>query len=91
MPLPAEHLKSIVDHDGAVILDIPRDTMLTLNPTAGYVWERLCAGRSVDEIIQELAEDTRADIECVDRDVRAFIDELKERHLFKAHADSAHD
>lgn len=91
MPLPAEHLKSIVDHDGAVILDIPRDTMLTLNPTAGYVWERLCAGRTVDEIVQELASDTQSNPETVDRDVRSFIDELKTRHMFKAQAGPFHD
>lgn len=36
MPIPGDHLRSIVDHDGAVILDIDHDAMLTLNATGGY-------------------------------------------------------
>jgi hypothetical protein len=35
MLAPAAHLRSIIDHDGAVILDIEHDAMLTLNSTGG--------------------------------------------------------
>jgi hypothetical protein len=84
MPLPAEHLKSIVDHDGAVILDIDHDAMLTLNPIGGYVWEKLQQGRLIEEIVRELATETGTDPTTVDRDVRAFVDDLKSRHLFAA-------
>jgi hypothetical protein len=82
MPAPAAHLRSIIDHDGAVILDIEHDAMLTLNSTGGYVWEKLKQGKLIDEIISELASETGADLVTVDRDVRAFIDELKSKHLF---------
>ena len=75
-------LRSVVDHDGAVILDIERNSMLTLNPTGSYVWERLQEGMQLDQIIRELARESGADLLEVDRDVRAFLDELKGRHLF---------
>ena len=84
MEIPATHLRSIVDHDGAVILDFKRDAMLTLNSTGGYVWERLRQGKLVDEIVRELASETCADHAMVDRDVQAFLDELKSKHLLVA-------
>jgi hypothetical protein len=84
MPAPAAHLRSIIDHDGAVILDIEHDAMLTLNSTGGYVWEKLKQGKLIDEIISELARETNTDPSTVDRDVHAFIDELKSKHLLTA-------
>jgi hypothetical protein len=58
--------------------------MLTLNSTGGYVWERLRQGKLVDEIVRELASETGADHAMVDRDVQAFLDELKSKHLLVA-------
>jgi len=84
MAILAAHLRSIVDHDGAVILDFKRDAMLTLNSTGGYVWERLRQGIQVDDIIRELASETGADPMIVDRDVQSFLDELKSKHLLVA-------
>jgi hypothetical protein len=84
MPAPAVHLRSIIDRDGAVILDVEHDAMLTLNSTGGYVWERLKQGKLIDEIICELARETNTDPTTVDRDVHAFIDELKSKHLLTA-------
>ena len=84
MPAPAAHLRSIIDHDGAVILDIEHDAMLTLNSTGGYVWEKLKQGKLIDEIICELAKETNTDPTTVDRDVHAFLDELKSKHLLTA-------
>ncbi|MGC2548238.1 MAG: PqqD family protein [Silvibacterium sp.] len=75
------NLRSIVDHDGAVILDISRNSMTTLNPTGAYVWERLQRGMLLDEIVAELARDTSADSTVVAVDVDAFMEELKSKHL----------
>ena len=84
MPAPAKHLRSIIDHDGAVILDIEHDAMLTLNSTGGFVWERLKQGKLIDEIVSELAAETGADPITVDRDVCAFFEDLKAKHLIRA-------
>jgi hypothetical protein len=74
-------LRSVVDHDGAVILDISGNAVTTLNPTGGYIWQRLDRGMSVDEISSELAFDTGSSQATVARDVTTFIEELKSKHL----------
>ena len=84
MPTPTPHLRSIVDHDGAVILDIECNSMMTLNATGGYVWDKLRQGLLVEDIVRELAKETMTEIAIVERDVREFLDELKSRRLFSA-------
>jgi hypothetical protein len=77
----APNLRSVVDRDGAVILDLKRGTMLTLNPTGGYIWERLQQGKLVDEIICDLTRDTGMDFSVIERDVSDFLEQLKSRHV----------
>jgi hypothetical protein len=77
-------LRSVVDRDGAVILDFERNAMLTINPTGSYVWQRLHEGMQIDEIIRELADESGTDLLQVDRDVRLFLEDLKSRHLITA-------
>lgn len=81
MQTTAPHLRSVIDQDGAVILDIEHDTMLTLSSTGGYIWERLQQGKLIDEIVRELARDTGTDLAAVDRDVHDFLEQLKSKHL----------
>jgi hypothetical protein len=75
------HLHSIIDHDGAVILDIPNNAMTTLNSTGAFVWERLQRGLSIDEIARELAKDTGIEASVVAMDIDAFMEQLKAKHL----------
>ena len=77
----APHIRSIVDHDGAVILDIPRNTMTTLDCTGAYVWERLLRGLQVEAIVRELAHDTGVEEWAVAKDVEEFMEQLKSKHL----------
>lgn len=77
----APHIRSIVDHDGAVILDIPRNAMTTLDSTGGYIWERLQRGLEVDAIVAELVRDTGADELVVVKDVEEFMEQLRSKHL----------
>ena len=75
------HLRSIVDHDSAVILNIPRNTITRLDAVGAYVWERLQMGMEVDAIVTDLARDTGADSSVVTKDVEQFMEQLKSRHL----------
>ncbi len=77
------HLHSIIDHDGAVILDIPHNTITTLSPTGAYVWERLLQGLQVAAIISELAHDTGTDELVVAEDVEEFMEQLKSKQLVR--------
>ena len=75
------NLKAIVSEDGAVILDIERDSMSTLNPTGAYVWQGLQRGETIETIIANLARETGGDHLLVERDVRAFVAELQRKQL----------
>ena len=81
MVSPAPNLKVVVNDDGAAILDIEHDSISTLNPTGAYVWQGLERGESVEDIIVSLASDTGEEFTSVERDVRDFLEELKQKHL----------
>ncbi|MGB0124999.1 MAG: PqqD family protein [Silvibacterium sp.] len=83
MPTPAARVHSVVERDGAAILDIEHGAILTLNPTGGYVWGRLKQGHSLEKIVEELANETGVEASMVNADVRAFVDQLKVRGLLE--------
>ena len=76
-------LHSVVDRDGAAILDVERGLISTLNPTGGYVWKGLERGDVVETIIANLAQETGEDVAVVERDVHEFVDDLKRRGLLQ--------
>ena len=76
------NLRSIVDHDGAVILDIKRDQFFSLNPVGSFIWEHLLKGEEVEQIARELANETGTDLSIVMADVNNFVADLKSKHLF---------
>jgi hypothetical protein len=75
------HLRSIVDHDGAVILDSSRNAMTILDATGAYIWDRLHRGMPPDSIAAELARDTGTDQRMIAKDVDVFMEQLKSKHL----------
>jgi len=81
MVSPATKLKVVVNDDGAAILDIENDSISTLNPTGAYVWQGLQRGESIDTIIASLARETGEEFALIERDVRAFIEDLNQKHL----------
>jgi 6-phosphogluconate dehydrogenase (decarboxylating) len=84
MPLPPAHLHFAVNSDGAAILDVSRNQITTLNSTAGFIWERLQQGRTVEQAIQDLALECKTDPAVVEPGVRAFVEQLKLRHLLSS-------
>lgn len=75
------NLKSVVDRDGAIILDTPNNLMTPLNSTGAYVWRGLERGMMLDDIVAQLARETNTDIAIVAVDVDRFMEQLKSRHL----------
>jgi hypothetical protein len=75
------YLKTIVDQDGAAILDIERGLISTLNPTGAHVWQGLQRGESLETIIANLAHETGEETLLVERDVREFVEDLKQKRL----------
>jgi len=81
MVSPAPNLKVVVNEDGAAILDIENDSISTLNLTGAYVWQGLQRGESIDTIIASLAHETGEEFALIERDVRAFVEDLNQKHL----------
>jgi hypothetical protein len=76
-----EHLRTVSDQDGGVILDLRHGTLSLLNTTAAYVWDRFRDGVELIEIVRQLAELTDTPKEIVATDVLAFLKQLKATHL----------
>lgn len=74
-------LRSVVTADGAAILDVRRGTISPLNDTGAYVWQALQRGENAAGIAQNLARETGAALDVVQRDVQLFIEALKRRDL----------
>jgi hypothetical protein len=81
MALENTPLHTVVDQDGAAILDIERGLISTLNPTGAYVWRGLERGETLETIVANLARETDEDALVVERDVHQFVESLKENHL----------
>ena len=81
MAIEYPHFKTVADQDGAAILDIEQGLVSTLNPTGAYVWQGLQRGESLETIISNLADETGEESLMVERDVREFVEELKQRRL----------
>jgi hypothetical protein len=75
------HLRVMLGNDGAAVLDTQRGMISTLNATGAYIWEAFQRGDSEETITEQLARSTGEDLELVRRDVREFVEALKEKHL----------
>jgi hypothetical protein len=67
--------------DEVVILDVPTATYLTLNSSAVTLWKHLEEGASPAELAAELVSTYAITEEKAARDVRKFLDALRERSL----------
>lgn len=81
MPLISPDLRSLVTPEGAVILNISADQMITINPTGAYIWGRLQQGRTIDQIVEGLAMETGHDPALVAKDVQEFLEQMAEKRL----------
>jgi len=78
------YLQTVVDQDGAAILDIDRGQVSTLNATGAFVWQRLQRGETIEVIILNLACETGEEIHIIECDVRTFVELLKEKQLLQS-------
>jgi Coenzyme PQQ synthesis protein D (PqqD) len=74
-------LRTVIDRDGGVILDIERGLISTLNPTGAYVWNGMQRGDSLETITVNLVRETGEEALIVERDVREFVEDLKQKSL----------
>jgi Coenzyme PQQ synthesis protein D (PqqD) len=82
MVIAATHLRTIIDHDGAVVLDINRDQFFSMNAVGTFIWTRLLDDEDLERIAEALALETGMDLSVVSADVNDFIADLKSKCLF---------
>ena len=75
------HLRTIVNQDGAAVLDTKLGSISTLNSTGAYVWQGLERGESLETIVANLSRETGEQPEVVGRDVRDFVETLRAQQL----------
>lgn len=75
------HLRTIVNEDGAAVLDTKRGTISTLNATGAYVWQALERGGLEEDIVEELARKTGSPPDAIRQDVSDFIAALQEHGM----------
>lgn len=83
MALQHSHLRTIVNQDGAAILDTRAGKLLTLNSSGAYIWQALERGEATDSIAEDLARETGERIETIRADVADFIGAMKTQGLLR--------
>jgi len=78
------HVQSVMDPDGAVLLDLKRGKYFSLNGVAAEIWTALEAGRTRSEIAVELAAAYGVPEARVSGDVDAFMARLEQERLVDA-------
>jgi Coenzyme PQQ synthesis protein D (PqqD) len=75
-----DHVRSVADADGAVLLDLRRGKYFSLNATGVEIWQKLESGWSVADIDAHLQQ-TRDLPASACHDVTAFIGQLRRAEL----------
>ncbi len=78
-----QHVRSVVNTDGAILMDVEAGSMFSLNPIGGLIWKRLQEGDTRDEISATISRDFAVPIEQVRADVDSFLSELDRNQLIK--------
>lgn len=79
-----KHVQSVIDPDGAVLLDLNRGKYFSLNDLAADIWRKLEQGLSLPQIEAHLVETYDAPAETLRRDLTAFVDSLRRERLVHA-------
>jgi hypothetical protein len=78
------HVRSVMDPDGAVLLDLRQGRYYSLNGVGAEIWSQIESGRSVPEIESHLVGALGAPRDAARADVAAFVDDLRKKNLVHA-------
>ncbi|MBB5060390.1 hypothetical protein HDF16_005126 [Granulicella aggregans] len=77
----SSHLRTIVNQNGAAVLDTKLGSIATLNSTGAFVWQGLERGDSLETIVASLSSEAGVPPEIVERDVLEFVESLRAQKL----------
>ena len=73
----SDGVRSTHGQDGAVVLDIGRGRMFSINRVGSRILELLEAGAGQNEIVSTISEEFSTDAKLVQSDVRKFVEALQ--------------
>jgi hypothetical protein len=80
---PRANIKSAINRDGAVLLDIDRGQMLSCNPMGAHIWQLIEIGTPQAEIVAAIVKECGVATEIAARDVDEFLTVLRNHELIK--------
>jgi Coenzyme PQQ synthesis protein D (PqqD) len=83
----ASHVRSVIDADGGVLLDLKGGTYFSLNTIAATIWCQLETGHTVREIEESLVRKYEAPPEIITADLEAFLSKLVTAELIYVDSD----
>jgi hypothetical protein len=89
MPVPSalhvsDDVRSVIDADGAVLLDLRGGRYYSLNGLGAEIWKQIESGRRLPEIEAGLADAYDVPASRLRADIEAFVGELTRMRLVRA-------
>ena len=84
----AESIRQSLTQDGAILLDVHRGQILSVNVTGARILELVQRGRDESEIVDEISRAYKADENVVRRDVVEFLRALGNHHILQSTAET---
>ena len=81
-----DHVRSMVDADGAVLLDLKKGKYYSLNKVASRVWSKLEEGLTLPEILEHLREKYGLPAQQLEADLEALMTGLEQKELIRVSA-----
>lgn len=78
------HVRSMIDGDGAVLLDLKAGRYYSLNGVAAKIWSRAEKGMTLSQILADLQQTYQVPAEKLALDLTAFIRAMEEKGLLRA-------
>jgi Coenzyme PQQ synthesis protein D (PqqD) len=79
----SEGVRSTHGQDGATVLDIRQGQMFNLNLVGSKILELLELGSTESAIVDEISGEFAVDKDVAERDLKEFIEALKQHHLLE--------
>jgi coenzyme PQQ synthesis protein D (PqqD) len=78
----SETVRTATNQDGAVLMDISRGQMFSINPVGWRIWQQLKDGHTPEDIAEAFVTDFGISREQALNDVSEFVQQLEEQQLF---------
>jgi hypothetical protein len=80
---PKANVRSAMNADGGILLDIERGRMLSSNPVGARIWQMIEDGKTRAEIVAAIGADYGVAVDVVNKDFDDFVNALRSQHLVK--------